>query len=375
MIGLLAAAFAGVLAGASAPDDPSQPLTFSLPSADGALVEGQADLPAAAPRGVVVLVAGTGAFDRDVRFGVSRMDQDRVFVEIARRLNARGLTAVRYDKRGVRQGGEIDPAVIATATTDAQRDDLGAVYAWARSPEGLNSQCVALFGHSEGMAHIGRLASSGAPEPALVYGLAPLLDSPVRNFRWNFVDRIPWSLEALDTDGDGLTSEAEIEAGWSGTPAAVELQRAHFSHPNGQWTREDIDWFRGLKTTQFETITEAVLAMDDAAPYPTADTPMGVYQWWKSWWLDDRPVADRLMAWPSVRVVALFGDRDSQTRADRQMEAARQALGDRFSATVKPGLGHTLGDHVAYGPMNAEAADAMADEVAASLSHCAPAHS
>jgi dienelactone hydrolase len=344
---------------------------FTVSSSDGTPVHGQADRPETPSGGVVVMAAGTGGFDRDVRFGTSRGPRDLIFADLAARLMARGVTVVRYDKRGVSHGGDIDPALIATATTDAQRDDLGAVYDWARSVEGLGARCVALFGHSEGMAHVGRLASSGAPAPALVYGMAALVDQPARNFRWNFVDRIPASLTMLDTDGDGFTSDAEIDAGWETTPAAVELVRAHFGHPAGGWSTEAIDGFRQIKAAQFDAITAQVLATPDDAPWPSADAPQGVYQWWKSWWLDDTPVAERLAVWSDTPVRLIYGDRDSQTRPDRQEQAARSALrADRLTFDVVPGVGHTLGPHVAYGPMDEALADRVADEIAAGLTPC-----
>lgn len=349
------------------------PREFSVRSFDGIEITGQVDRPAdgMASAGVVVMVAGTGSFDRDVRFGRSGGPRDLVFKDLSARLTERGLTVVRYDKRGVSHGGAVDAETIATATTQAQQQDLAAVYDWTRSAQGLNARCVVLFGHSEGMAHIGRLASAGAPAPALVYGLAALVDQPARNFHWNFVERIPYSLTAMDADGDGFTSDAEIDAGWRTSPAAVELRREHFGHPAGGWSTEAITAFRQIKSDQFDAITAVVLATDDSAPWPSADDPQGVYQWWKSWWLDQTPVAERLASWPQTPVRLIYGDRDSQTRPDRQRAAAEAALApaNLVIETVSD-VGHTLGPDVAFGPMDETLADRVSDDIAAGLAPC-----
>ena len=64
---MLAFVFAAVAVQAAA----VQPEAFSIPSTDGHVINGQVDAPDGEPQGVVILVAGTGAFDRDVRFGRS----------------------------------------------------------------------------------------------------------------------------------------------------------------------------------------------------------------------------------------------------------------------------------------------------------------
>lgn len=137
----------------------AEPMQFSIPSRDGYVIRGQVDGDQAGSV-AVIMVAGTGAVDRDVSFGVSNTPRDRIFADLAERFAAVGLTAVRYDKRGVTyaagEAAEIDPATIVTATTQTMTDDLNAIYDWTRAQEGLASRCVIFFAHSEGMAHVDR---------------------------------------------------------------------------------------------------------------------------------------------------------------------------------------------------------------------------
>lgn len=345
---------------------------FAVPSADGTVVHGQADRPDLAPAGAVILVAGTGAFDRDAAFSQDRAARP-VFLDLSERLTARGVAVVRYDKRGVRHGvtgaARIDDAEIVTATTEAQRDDLAAVHDWTRAADGLNARCVVLFGHSEGMVHIGRLAASGAPAPAAVVGMGALLADPVSNFRWNLAERDAWSLRAMDADGDGITTNEEVRAGFAASPAAVNETIAPYLHPAGQWTAADIERMEAAWVEAYPQLRDATLAADDSAPWPSADAPAGSMQWWKSWYQDTTPVAVNLARW-SVPVTVHLGDLDSQTHIPLQRAAGEAHLGERLTLRLHNDVGHTLGAHPTYGPVRDDLAEAMADDIAAALAAC-----
>lgn len=62
---------------------PAASREFSVPSADGTRITGTVDFPAREPKAVVVMVAGTGLFDRDVRFGRSNTPRDLLFKDLA----------------------------------------------------------------------------------------------------------------------------------------------------------------------------------------------------------------------------------------------------------------------------------------------------
>lgn len=351
----------------SAPASAQTARLFEASSADGYIVRGQADLPASPMRGAVVLVAGTGLFDRDVSFGASGTARDLIFADLAQRLNARGLAAVRYDRRGVLYNSpdhRIDPSRTATATTSTMRDDLGAVYAWTMARDGLGARCVVLFGHSEGMAHIGRLAETGALAPALVLGMGAMLESPATGFHWRFTERDAYSLRLMDADGDGLITDDEVRANYERTPAAVNARIDAYLHPSGVWNAAALDALRAGQEQAFVDMRSAVLATPDEHAFPDDETPMASYQWWKSWFLDETPVAQRLAHWRRTPMVFHYGSIDSQTNYLRESAAGRAALGRRARFALHRDRGHTLGPHSTLGPMEERLADALAEAAA-----------
>ena len=351
---------------------------FSVASADGTQITGQVDAPLGADgrEPVVVLSAGTGLFDRDVKFGNSGTERDAVFADLARRFTQAGIAVVRYDRRGVRyrpaDGQMLDKAVSGTSTVESQRDDLGAVYELAREDFGGPAACIALFGHSEGMQHIAGLAAAGAPAPDLVAGIGAPLQAPMATVRWQSTGRDAFSLRMMDADGDGTVTEAEIRANWQETPSSFVGTLDPFLHPEGQWTPEALDQLVATQTSLYETGKTQALAIDPKAPFPNADTPMADYSWWQNWYTDDTPVAEKLAVW-DVPFLLYYGTKDSQVRYEYQQPAAAEALGGQVEIHILPGLGHSLGSHALYGPMDEAAADALVARTAAILAErCAP---
>lgn len=101
---------------------------FTVRSADGTELTGQVDGPAQDPHVAVVMVPGTGVWDRDVRF--EEGERSLAFKDLAQRMAARGVAVVPADARGV-TAGAIGPdavsfAVLASRTTATMRDDLAA---------------------------------------------------------------------------------------------------------------------------------------------------------------------------------------------------------------------------------------------------------
>jgi len=90
---------------------------------------------------VVILVSGSGPQDRDETvFGIPILGQ------VAGRLSDAGFFVVRYDKRGVGQSG----GRIESTSIEAYAEDLRAVVNWVRKRKDVDSNRVALVGHSEG---------------------------------------------------------------------------------------------------------------------------------------------------------------------------------------------------------------------------------
>ena len=93
------------------------------------------------PLPAVILIAGSGAADRDETVaGIP------VFGHIARDLSAAGFLVVRYDKRGVGQsGGRAESVTLADYAEDARQ-----VLQWLERRKDVNKDRIALVGHSEG---------------------------------------------------------------------------------------------------------------------------------------------------------------------------------------------------------------------------------
>lgn len=341
---------------------------FELTSADGTKLQGEVDMPAS-PNGVAVIFSsGSGIFDRDMFFGNSGTPRDLVFKDLGARMAARGVMAVRADRRGARYGlrgpEQIDPKLTITATTKAQVDDIGAIYDWVRSPRGLGARRVAFLVHSEGTLHIGRLAASGAPAPAAVIGIGSLMESPKDVLHWQMAERLPTSIESLDRDGDTVITNDEIRAGWEMTPGAAGGLDAMLN-PAGRWTDTDLQALRVKQQAFYEEQMRDAFAHADNAPYPNAETVVGPYQWWKSWFTDSTPNAVNLARW-DTSFHFHYGAIDSQTNAPRQQAAARAALSPaKLEITVHPGVGHALGRHPALGPVEEHIADLIAEQAAA----------
>lgn len=341
---------------------------FSIRTTDGQVIEGQADIPDVAPRGAVVMVAGTGAFDRDVAFGRTGTARDRLFEDLAGRFQARGVAAVRFDRRGVRYGAapaeRVDPTVAPSVTAEALSRDVGAVYDWVRSSDGLGATCVVFFVHSEGAAHVAALGGH-RPAPALIIGMGAPLESKVWVLRWQMTGRDADSLTMMDANGDGVTSNEEVRANLARTPSAAFGMMEPYLHPAGGWTSADIARLRETQAALYEQGKAAALAMADDAPYPNADAPAFSWSWWKSWLIDDEPLAAKFARW-STPMILHYGDLDSQVREDRQRAAASGALSTGQVRFVShPGRGHSLGTEALLGPVDEAIADQIAEEAAA----------
>lgn len=365
MMRFAALTLAGALVCAPAFAEPRQ---FTVHSADGTAINGQADLPAERTRAAVIFVAGTGLFDRDARFGRSGTPRDAIFADLAQRMNARGHTAVRYDRRGVRYGVPpaemLDNAIAGTSTTTSQREDLAAVYDWSRARDGLNARCIVFVAHSEGLLHVARLAASGAHAPNGVIAIGGLLESPSSVVRWQMTGRDVYSLHLMDVDHDGRVTNAEVEANLSETPSSFADTAAPFLQQDGAWSAEEIAQVEQVQTTLYEQARTEALAQDDNAPYPNATISMARYSWWKSWFTDDTPTAQLLARW-RIPMIFHYGSKDSQTNYARQREAAGDLFGNRATFIEHPHRGHSLGDHALFGPMDETLADQIASEASA----------
>lgn len=345
---------------------------FDVPAPDGHVIQGQVDTPEGEARGAVILVAGTGAFDRDVRLGRTGTPRDLLFADMGARFAQRGLAAVRFDRRGVRHGVSpaetIDMEAYPGITAESLSADVGALDAWVRSPPGLNARCVVYFVHSEGAVHLAGQAEAGMTPPDLILGMGAPMESKVSVMRWQMTGRDADSLMMMDADGDGRITNDEVRANWTQTPSVVFGRLEPFLHPRGTWTSDDLDQLRTNQAALYEVERTRSLGMADDAPYPSAQAAAFSYSWWKSWFTDDTPMAARFARWPTPMILH-YGELGSQVREDRQRAAAEGVLAPGQAVFVShPGRGHSLGEEALMGPIDEALADRMADEAAAACS-------
>lgn len=117
--------------------------TMTIPGPQGPL-EGEL-LPAGAPRAAVVIIPGSGPTDRDGN-GPAGLRSDS-YKLLARALAARGISALRIDKRGMFGSA----AAIADADRASIADYADDARSWAQAlARRTGLPCVWLAGHSEG---------------------------------------------------------------------------------------------------------------------------------------------------------------------------------------------------------------------------------
>jgi len=345
--------------------------TFSIVTADGtARLNGQIDWPEGDAKAVVIMVAGTGLFDRHVLFGNSGTDGDFLFRVLSEALVAKGVATLRFDMRGV-SGNErsvagglqafVDTKVRAAVTPETIQSDLKQIFDFAVAHDRLTADQVIAFGHSEGCIHLGRLLSAGKIRPRgfLLMGLSA--ESPKSLIRWQLTERMLRLIMARDAEGDGTVTNQQIDAG--GLFLDTIAPKIYHS-PTGSWTEEPL---RQFLVRGYDAYAAEVIATPDDQPHGY----LASKRWWKMYYVDDRPVIDDFADFEGP-IVVHNGELDSQTPADRQFELVRARM-DGFAS--KPQLivhkrkGHSLGSRFLRGPMAADSIQLLVKDV---LDMCAP---
>lgn len=351
---------------------------FSVISLDarGAEVrlQGQIDFPAADKAPLVVMVPGTGLFDRDVAFGASGTAEDKVFLALADAFLDAGLAVARYDLRGVTHGGGADNAIRAGVDAQSGSLDLSAVYRHAASHPRVQPGRVIVFAHSEGMLVLSHAIEQGLVSPSAVIGVGALLESPVSVVRWQTEARVYESMRQLDRDRDGTVTNEEIRSGFGGSRLKVFRDVEQFLSPAGVWQPSDLEDVRERWRTIHAESREAALARKPEEPYQVGGLTQASYGWWQQWYTDETPVAARLRSFTG-EVSLHFGQRDSQTPAHRQLAMLSDLLASPVSVRVYPGFGHCLGEDALLGPMDPMAKANLVQDAVRLLAATAPAAS
>jgi uncharacterized protein len=259
--------------------------------------------PGKGPFAAVVLVAGSGAHDRD-----EALMGHRPFLVLSDYLTRRGIAVLRYDKRGVGESG----GTYATATTSDFADDAEAGLAYLEKRSEIDPHKVGLIGHSEGGM------------------IAPMLAA--RNSNVAFIVMMA---------GPGI----------SGDELLVE-QTLLIAEANGQ-THETAEKAAGeeriiLSLVKDETdsaVLEKKLREQLAGQVPEAQIGAAIKStsspWFRYFISYDPAAALRKVKCP---VLAVVGSKDLQVPPEQNIPAIRKALQDagnqKFEIDELPGLNH-----------------------------------
>jgi pimeloyl-ACP methyl ester carboxylesterase len=281
------------------------------------------------PFAAVVLIAGSGAHDRDEKiFGHAP------FLVLADHLTRQGVAVLRFDKRGVGQS----TGDFAAATTVDFAADAEAGAAYLRSRPEIDRRRIGLLGHSEG----GVIAPMVAERDPVIAFLVLMAGPGVRG------------------DLIIMAQSRAVAAAAGAPPAALEAGAAN--------ERGFLDALMAAKDqAAAETAVRALLKgkMPDAAI--EAQIKVATSPWYRSFIAYDPAPALRRLRIP---VLALIGSKDLQVPAEQNLPALRAALaGDpRAEVAELPGLNHlfqeaTTGAPTEYGQIEQTLSPAALDRI------------
>lgn len=370
---------------------------FSIPTTDGkTTITGEIDYPDAATEQpgklwpTVVMIPGTGLFDRDVNFGASGTPRDLIFRDLAEQFTAAGIAVARMDYRGVRCNKFTMPPcpdcdtqakkrmhfykscflneIRKDVTTANIEDDILSVYNFTRAQPSVDHSRLAIFAHSEGTFHIARLIGRNRVHPRglLLMGLAA--ESPVSIIHWQLTGR-PMKIFDWDVNFDDKLTSDEINTGWAsdrffhGLGVTIE----QLLSPEGFWLKSELE---KMHEDDYKATAEDAIAIPDNAPWPEQKTPddviMASQQWWKWFFTDHRSTLDDLVQFDG-QIIVHNGTFDSQTPGDRELGFV-QARAAEFKLPPKcvlhPGVGHGMSPaSPTYGPLDETVRASMVEDL------------
>ncbi|MGZ3768517.1 MAG: hypothetical protein ACXVCP_19875 [Bdellovibrio sp.] len=347
--------------------------SFSLKTKDSsALINGEVDIPASCENRkcpAILMVGGTGLFDRDYDFGNSNTDNDLLFKKLSERINDKGIIVIRYDYRGVKcsiktapkcttcqtsadyfksyYNNCIDPTVRSKVTPETIRQDIITVYDFIKSLSYVSQ--ITVLAHSEGTIHVARLIHDRDIVPNSLLMLGMVAESPIGVIHWQMVDRTVDSIFKFDRNKNGLIDKDERQLYCSENkltqdqcdqiiPSVELLDRATITLniENGYQV--------GLKV---------ILTTPDSTPFLNPQAPMASFAWWKMWFTDTNNSVDELLGYEG-KISFNNGNIDTQTPGLREVPMI-QAKAKHFIVlphiNLFHGVGHGFGNDGLYGPM------------------------
>ena len=353
---------------------------FSIASRDGVTtINGQIDHPDQnVTRDIVLLVPGSGLFDRHYLLGESETDEDFIFDQLALDTLKLGLSVLRFDSRGIsgnrrdprlKEAGStisrerlffehfVDSNIRQTVTPDTQVDDLFNLYCLCANTYNK----IMLIGHSEGTISIGRMIAKYGPTIDNIIFISPALESPRSLFEWQAVDRmVQWIKEINPDSGTIAINDIRRRFGFSKLSSIYTISSV--IPYRGAWTSDGLQAMLEKRRADFYSERAWTINNDDSLPWPgPSPTTQASFAWWKQWCLDDRPCILDLNEF-SGNVHCVFDDYDTQTDYERQylqFRTSKDHVAASLSFSVIPGVGHTLGLHGLLGPMTTASRDVI----------------
>jgi pimeloyl-ACP methyl ester carboxylesterase len=256
----------------------------------------------------VLLVAGSGPQDRDASIA-----NHRPFLLLADALTRKGMSVLRYDKRGIGQStGNLDAATTMDLAADAE-----AALAFLKSRKEIDSSRLGVLGHSEGAIIAPYLAGHSKDVAWLV-----LLAAPATNG-----DQTLLNQSELIGRAGGLNDD-QLDASLGFDKAAYDLVRQE-KDPSA------------LSQKLMALIKDT--GLDSALPPAALETQLRMLTSpWFRFFLDYDPLPNlKLVKCP---VLALYGLKDLQVSPKTNLPLLQKALQDagnaRGDVRELPGLNH-----------------------------------
>jgi pimeloyl-ACP methyl ester carboxylesterase len=255
------------------------------------------------PFPAVVLVAGSGAHDRD-----EALMGHRPFLVLSDYLTRRGIAVLRYDKRGVGESG----GTYATATTSDFADDAEAGLAYLEKRGEVDPHKIGLIGHSEGGMIAPMLAARNSSVAFIVMMAGPGIPG----------DELLVEQTLLISEANGQTHEtAEKAAGEERIILSL--------------VKDETD-SAVLEKKLREQLTGQVPEAQIGAAIKSTSSP-----WFRYFISYDPATALRKVKCP---VLAVIGSKDLQVPPEQNIPAIRKALQDagnqKFEIDELPDLNH-----------------------------------
>ena len=316
---------------------------------------------------LVVMMPGTGLFDRDVAFSNPADSKVAlVFKDLSESLNAHGIATLRFDYRGVGCDFETMPkcelcktkeekinlffnicynnAIRQSVTPETLRSDLRQVYEWGASHPSIDSEKIIVFAHSEGSVHTAHLVGRKKIKPKGVVLMGGVFSDISSVIRWQYVDRTAIIYKSMDTNKDNALSRSEIEKNFPESPLLKTSNQDN-------WTFEDLDKYLN---SEYEKDRLNILKSNDSLPYPSASFVQGSMAWWKMFFLQESTSLIDLWHQADIPVINHIGSNDIQVWLQNEKDILKANPSVQIQIVEHLEKGHTLGIDPIYGPISPE---------------------